>query len=172
MVYITKKGMEEQKENQPLFLADTARIVGDVRLGKGVNIWYGAVLRGDITYISVGDNTNIQDNAVIHVDYDLPAIIGSNVTVGHGAIIHGAKISDNVLIGMGAIVLSGAEIGEGCIIGAGAVVKEREKIPPFSLVVGVPGKVVKTLPEEIIEKIKESADEYVKLAIRRRNEDS
>ncbi|MCK4420707.1 gamma carbonic anhydrase family protein [candidate division WOR-3 bacterium] len=146
------------------FIADNVSIIGDVRLGKNVNIWYGAVLRGDISYIEVGDCTNIQDNAVVHVDYDQPAIIGSNVTVGHSAIIHGARISSNVLIGMGAIILNDAEIGEGSIIGAGALVKENEKVPPFSLVVGVPGRVVKELDDSILKKIKESAEEYIKIA--------
>jgi carbonic anhydrase/acetyltransferase-like protein (isoleucine patch superfamily) len=108
----------------------------------------------------------------VHVDYDLPAIIGSYVTVGHSAIIHGAKISSNVLIGMGSIILSGAEIGEGCIIAAGAVVKEREVIPPFSLVAGVPGKIIKTLSEDVIQKIRSSAEEYIKLAKRRLSENT
>lgn len=151
-------------KNNPLFIAEGVKIIGDIRLGEKVNIWFNAVLRGDITYIEIGDWTNIQDNCVIHVDYDLPAIIGSYVTVGHSAIIHGARISSNVLIGMGSIILSGSEIGEGSIIAAGAVVKEREKIPPFSLVAGVPGKVIKTLSEDVLEKIRKSAEEYVKLA--------
>ncbi len=161
----------EKEKNKPLFIADGVKIFGDVRFGKNVNIWYNAVLRGDITYIDIGDYTNIQDNCVIHVDYDMPAIIGSYVTVGHSAIIHGAKISSNTLIGMGSIILSGAEIGEGSIIAAGAVVKEKEKIPPFSLVAGVPGKIIKTLPDDVIEKIRKSAEEYVKLAITHLNND-
>lgn len=156
----------EKNINTPLFIADGVRLFGDIRLGKMVNIWFNSVLRGDITYIEVGDFTNIQDNVVIHVDYDLPTIIGSYVTIGHSAIIHGAKVASNVLIGMGSIILSGAEIGEGSIIAAGAVVKEREKIPSFSLVGGVPGKIIKTLPEDVIEKIKKSAYEYVNLAKR------
>jgi carbonic anhydrase/acetyltransferase-like protein (isoleucine patch superfamily) len=162
----------EMDKNRPLFIAEGARIIGDVRLGIDVNIWFNAVLRGDITYIEIGDGTNIQDNVVVHVDYDLPAIIGSYVTVGHSAIIHGAKISSNVLIGMGSIILSGAEIGEGCIIAAGAVVKEREVIPPFSLVAGVPGKIIKTLSEDMIQKIRSSAEEYIKLAKRRLSENT
>uniref|UniRef100_A0A7C4YGY9 Gamma carbonic anhydrase family protein n=1 Tax=candidate division WOR-3 bacterium TaxID=2052148 RepID=A0A7C4YGY9_UNCW3 len=162
----------EMDKNRPLFIAEGARIIGDVRLGIDVNIWFNAVLRGDITYIEIGDGTNIQDNVVVHVDYDLPTIIGSYVTVGHSAIIHGAKISSNVLIGMGSIILSGAEIGEGCIIAAGAVVKEREVIPPFSLVAGVPGKIIKTLSEDVIQKIRSSAEEYIKLAKRRLSENT
>lgn len=145
-------------------IADNAVVTGDVRLSEGVNIWHGAVLRGDITYIKVGRKTNIQDNTVVHVDYDLPTIIGNGVTIGHSAVVHGATIQSDVLIGMGAIVLSGAEVGRGSVIGAGAVVKENEKIPPFSLVVGIPGKVIRELDRKIIEEIKQSAEEYLKLA--------
>lgn len=129
----------------PLFIADNVSIIGDVCMGNNVNIWYGAVLRADLNYIEIGDNTNIQDNAVLHVERDLPIIVGSNVTVGHGVIIHGANISSNVLIGMGAIILNNSRIGEGCVIGAGALIKENEKIPPFSLVVGIPGKLRRNL---------------------------
>jgi len=164
--------MEETKGNEPLFIADSARIVGDVRIEKNVNIWYGAVLRGDVTFIKIGENTNIQDNAVIHVDHNLPSIIGANVTIGHSAIVHGARIGSFCLIGMGAIVLSGAEVGRGSIIGAGALVKENEKIPPFSLVVGVPGKILRKLDKSIIVDIKQSAEEYIELAKRRIDEDS
>lgn len=145
-------------------IADNAVVTGDVRLSEGVNIWHGAVLRGDITYIKVGRKTNIQDNTVVHVDYDLPTIIGNGVTIGHSAVVHGATIQSDVLIGMGAIVLSGAEVSRGSVIGAGAVVKENEKIPPFSLVVGIPGKVIRELDRKIIEEIKQSAEEYLKLA--------
>jgi carbonic anhydrase/acetyltransferase-like protein (isoleucine patch superfamily) len=151
----------------PLFIADNVSIIGDVRMGNNVNIWYGAVLRADLNYIEIGDNTNIQDNAVLHVERDLPTIVGSNVTVGHGAIIHGANISSNVLIGMGAIILNNSRIGEGCVIGAGALVKENEKIPPFSLVVGIPGKVKKKLDESILQTIKISVEEYIELARKR-----
>jgi carbonic anhydrase/acetyltransferase-like protein (isoleucine patch superfamily) len=155
----------------PLFIADNVSIIGDVRMGNNVNIWYGAVLRADLNYIEIGDNTNIQDNAVLHVERDLPTIVGSNVTVGHGAIIHGANISSNVLIGMGAIILNNSRIGEGCVIGAGALVKENEKIPPFSLVVGIPGKVKKKLDESILQTIKISVEEYIELARKRIEED-
>lgn len=161
---------KEIEKDGPLFIADNVSIIGDVRLGCDVNIWYGVVLRADITYIEVGDNTNIQDNAVVHVDHNLPAIIGPNVTIGHGVIIHGARISSNVLIGMGAIILNGVEIGEGSIIGAGTLVKENEKIPPFSLVVGVPGKVKRKLDESIMDTIKTSVEEYKELAKKRLKE--
>ncbi|MCK4225397.1 gamma carbonic anhydrase family protein [candidate division WOR-3 bacterium] len=155
----------------PLFIADNVSIIGDVRMGNNVNIWYGAVLRADLNYIEIGDNTNIQDNAVLHVERDLPTIVGSNVTVGHGAIIHGANISSNVLIGMGAIILNNSRIGKGCVIGAGALVKENEKSPPFSLVVGIPGKVKKKLDESILQTIKISVEEYIELARKRIEKD-
>jgi len=115
----------------PLFIADNVSIIGDVRMGNNVNIWYGAVLRADLNYIEIGDNTNIQDNTVLHVERDLPTIVGSNVTVGHGVIIHGANISSNVLIGMGTIILNNSTIGEGCIIGA-VLLSKRMKISLLS----------------------------------------
>jgi len=122
------------------------------------------VIRADLDYIEIGENTNIQDNAVVHVDPNLPTIIGSNVTVGHSAIVHGAIISSNVLIGMGAIILSGAKIGEGSVIGAGTLVKENHEIEPFSLVVGVPGRVIRKLDKSIINTIKSHAKEYIRIA--------
>jgi len=133
-------------------------------LGKNVNIWYGAILRGDVNYIEVGENTNIQDNCVVHVDSKFPTIIGKNVTIGHGAIVHGCTISDNVLIGMGSIILDGAYIEENVIIGAGALVPPGKRIPKNSLVVGSPGKVVRQLSDEEIEKLQISANNYVNLS--------
>ena len=125
------------------YIAPTAVIVGDVTIEEGVSVWDGAVLRGDVSHIIVGKNSNIQDNVVIHVSHGIPTVIGENVTVGHLAMVHGAKIEDNVIIGIHAVVLDGAEIGEGSVIGAGAVVTPRTKIPPNSLVLGIPGKVVR-----------------------------
>jgi len=125
------------------YIAPTAVIIGDVEIAEGVSVWDGAVIRGDVSYIKIGKNSNVQDNCVIHVDHNEPAIIGENVTVGHMAVVHGAKIGNNVLVGIHAVVLSGAEIGEGSVIGAGAVVTPETKIPPKSLVLGIPGKVVK-----------------------------
>ena len=124
------------------FVADNATVIGQVELGKNTSVWFGAVVRGDIAAITVGKNSNIQDNAVIHVG-TTPAVIGDNVTVGHGAIVHSATVGNNVLVGMGSIVLDGAEIGDDCIIGAGAVVTAGTKVPAGSLVVGTPGKVIK-----------------------------
>jgi len=146
------------------FIAWNAEISGDVKLGEYSSVWYGASVRGDLAPIKIGKNSNIQDNATLHVDYNTPIEVGNNVTVGHNAVLHGCKIKNNCLIGMGAIVLNNAEIGEGSIIGAGSVITEGKKIPPYSLVVGVPGKIVKTLNKEDVEKIKKNAEEYVKLA--------
>jgi carbonic anhydrase/acetyltransferase-like protein (isoleucine patch superfamily) len=131
------------KVHASVYVAPTAVIVGDVRIAEGVSIWDGAVLRGDVSYIEVGKNSNIQDNAVIHVSHGVPTIIGENVTVGHLAMVHAATVHDNVIVGIHSTILDGAEIGEGSIIGAGAVVTSGTKIPPNSLVLGIPAKVVK-----------------------------
>lgn len=133
------------------FIAAGARIIGNVTIGANASIWFNTVLRGDVHPITVGQYTNIQDNCTVHVLHDTPAVIGEYVTVGHGAILHGCTIASNCLIGMGAIILSYATIGENCIIGAGSLIPERKKIPPNSLVVGSPGKIVRTVsPEEIL----------------------
>ncbi|MBN2898840.1 MAG: gamma carbonic anhydrase family protein [Clostridia bacterium] len=145
-------------------VAESADVIGKVTLKAGANIWYGAVLRGDSDSIMIGKNTNIQDNAVVHVDAGMPTFIGDGVTVGHGAIVHGCTVSDNVLIGMGSIILDGAVIEENVIIGAGALVPPGKRIPSGSLVVGSPGKVVRALTDNEIENIKRSALHYVELA--------
>ncbi len=145
------------------FVAENAVIIGDVEIMSGASIWFGAVLRGDIGKIIVRKNANVQDNAVIHTDEGQVCSIGENVTVGHSAIIHSAEISDDVLIGMHATVLSGAKIGAFSIIGAGATVLENASIEEGSLVVGVPGKVVRRLNEEEKNSIREHAIEYAKL---------
>ena len=121
-----------------VFIANGAQVVGDVTIGDTTNIWYNAVLRGDMAAISVGAGCSIQDGCVVHVDHDMPTFIGNHVVVGHNAIIHGATVGDHVLVGMNATVLSEANIGVGSIIGAGAVVPERRTIPPRSLVLGIP----------------------------------
>ena len=146
------------------FVADNATVAGQVTLGKNASVWFGAVLRGDLQPITVGENSNIQDNAVIHVGANTPVVIGDNVTVGHGAIVHGASIGNNVLVGMGATVLDGAVIGDNCIIGAGAVVTSRTEIPVGSLVLGMPAQVVKSLTPAQIMGNRMNALEYVRLA--------
>jgi carbonic anhydrase/acetyltransferase-like protein (isoleucine patch superfamily) len=145
------------------YLAPGSQIIGMVTIGKGSSVWHNAVLRGDMNSITIGENTNIQDNSVVHVDSDHPTVLGDNVTVGHGAIVHGCKIGNNVLIGMNATVLDGAEIGDGSIIGANALVSQGKIFPPKSLILGVPAKAVKELSDEEVEGLKAHAEKYKKL---------
>jgi carbonic anhydrase/acetyltransferase-like protein (isoleucine patch superfamily) len=127
------------------FIHDSAVVIGDVHLGPRASVWPTAVLRGDVDRIEVGEDSNVQDGAVLHCEEGIPCIIGKRVTIGHRAIVHGALVHDDVLIGMGAVVLNKVVVGRGSLIGAGTVVSEGTVIPPDSLVLGVPGKVVKTL---------------------------
>lgn len=132
------------------FVAETAVLIGDVTVGPDSSVWYGAVVRGDCSRITVGRGTSIQDNAVLHTEKDRPLTIGDNVTVGHGAVVHCASVGSSTLIGMGAILLDGAVVGDHCVIGAGAVVKERAVVPSGSMMVGVPAKCVRELgPEQL-----------------------
>ncbi|MCQ1538399.1 gamma carbonic anhydrase family protein [Methanocalculus taiwanensis] len=146
------------------FIAGNATVVGDAELGEDVSVWFSAVIRADRVRIVVGDRSNIQDNAVLHGSPGYPTTIGSGVSVGHGAILHGCTVLDDVLIGMGAIVMNGAVIGSGSIIGAGAVVTEGKVIPENSIVLGVPGKVISETTEEQRESIRRNASVYVDLA--------
>lgn len=143
-----------------VLICEGASVVGDVTLGKGTNIWYNAVLRGDAGAIVVGENTNIQDGAILHEE----TTVGSGCTIGHGAIVHGCTVGNNVLIGMGAVVINGATIGDNCIVGAGALVVGRLHAPDGSLILGNPAKVIRPLTEEEIESNRESAREYLQLA--------
>jgi carbonic anhydrase/acetyltransferase-like protein (isoleucine patch superfamily) len=147
-----------------VWIADTARVFGLVTLGNECSVWFGAVLRGDGDTISVGDRSNIQENAVVHVDPGFPTQIGTDCIVGHGAIVHGATLGNHVLVGMHATVLNGAQVGNFCIIGAHALVTEGMVIPDYSIVMGAPGKVVKQLSPEHIEKVKRNAQSYVDLS--------
>ena len=142
------------------YLAPNAVVVGDVTLGKHVSIWHGAVLRGDSGAITVGDNTNIQDNCVLHEK----VTIGTGVSVGHGAILHGCTVGNDCVIGMGAIILDGAVIGDRCLVGAGALVTGKMHAPAGSLIMGNPAKVVKELTPEQIDYIYKDAENYVALA--------
>ena len=141
----------------------TAVVIGNVSLGDDVSVWPTAVIRGDVERIEIGARSNVQDGAVIHADPGVPTVIGANCVIGHRAIVHGSKIEDACLIGMGAIVLNHCHIGKGSIVGAGAVVTENSKIPPHSLVLGVPARVVKTLPLEAESRILDNAARYVVL---------
>ncbi len=152
------------KVDPSVFVADNATIIGDVTIGRDSSVWYGAVLRGDVEPITIGERTSVQDGCVLHTDPGFPVIVGSGVTVGHGAIVHGAVVEDDVIVSMGAVILSGARIGSGCIVGAGAVVTEGTTILPNSLVLGVPAKAVKSLTPEQARRIKESAEHYVRYA--------
>ena len=143
-----------------VYIADNATLVGDVRLGENVNIWYGAVLRGDCGQITIGDGSNVQDNCVLHEKVTL----GKGCTVGHGAILHGCTIGDNCLIGMGAIVLDGAKLGKDCLVGAGALVTGKMDAPDGSLILGNPAVVVKALKPEQIEATRQNGLHYVELA--------
>ena len=144
--------------------AETAAVTGDVTLGSNVNLWHGAALRGDAAPITVGANTNIQENAVVHEDPGHPVSIGRNVTVGHGAIIHGCTVEDGCLIGMGAILLNGCVIGKGSLVAAGALVLQDQVIPPASLVVGSPCRVLRPLTGEELARNLASATHYMELA--------
>lgn len=135
--------------HQKSFIAEGAKVIGKVEMGEYASVWFNTVVRGDVNFIKIGAYTNVQDNSVVHVADAHPTIIGDFVTIGHKACIHGCTIEDHCLIGMSATVLNGAVIGKGSIIAAGALVKENAVIPPYSLVVGIPGKIAKTLPEDI-----------------------
>ena len=152
------------KIDEKAFVADGAKIIGDVTLSNDSSIWYNTVCRADINKIVIGERSNIQDNSVIHLENDQGVIVGNDVTVGHNAIIHGCTIEDGALIGMGAIIMNGATIGRGAVIGAGALVKENMKVPELTLVVGLPGKIVKTLNEDTFSQNVKWAKKYVKLA--------
>ncbi|MBE6493125.1 MAG: gamma carbonic anhydrase family protein [Methanosphaera stadtmanae] len=144
---------------------DGAKLIGNVEMKDNVSIWYNAVLRGDIEPITIDENSNVQDNCVVHVSKNYPVKIGKNVSVGHGAIVHGCTIEDNVLIGMGAIILNGAHIEKNCLVGAGALVTENKTFPEGSLIIGSPAKAIRQLTEEEIESITENATHYVELSL-------
>jgi carbonic anhydrase/acetyltransferase-like protein (isoleucine patch superfamily) len=142
------------------WVAPGAQVIGRIRLGALASVWFGAALRGDNEPVSVGDGTNIQENAVLHTDLGFPLTIGAGCTIGHKAMLHGCTIGDNSLIGMGATVLNGAVIGRDCLIGAGALVTEGKVIPDGSLVMGVPGRVVRPLDPQAIARLRQSALSY------------
>jgi carbonic anhydrase/acetyltransferase-like protein (isoleucine patch superfamily) len=153
-------------ETGEYFVAPTAVVVGRVTLGRDANIWFGAVLRGDGNTIEIGDGSNIQDNAIVHVDSDAPVTLGRNVTVGHAAVVHGCTIGDGSLIGIGATILSHARIGRFCLVGAGALITERKEFPDRSLIIGAPAKRVREVTDEEVEMLKASAAHYAALGRR------
>ncbi|MFA5331376.1 MAG: gamma carbonic anhydrase family protein [Methanoregula sp.] len=156
--------MDSRINGTPLWCAPHATVVGNVTFGKDVGIWFGAVLRADKDRITIGDRSNVQDNCVVHTSTGFPTTLGNDVSVGHGAILHGCTIGDRGLVGMGAIILNGAVIGEDSLIGAGAVVTEGMNVPPGSVVIGVPGKVIRPTSNAQKTHIFENAQSYVRLA--------
>ena len=152
------------KIDENTYISESVDIIGKVEILENANIWFGTRLRGDMNNIVIGRNTNIQENSVVHVDSKSPCIIGNNVTIGHGAIIHGCNIADNVLVGMGSIILNNAKIGNNTIIGAGSLITQGKEFPEGVLILGNPAKVVRELSEAEIESIKNSANNYVNLS--------
>lgn len=148
------------------FIADSAEVIGDVEIGEDVGIWFNAVLRGDNERITIGARTNIQDGCVCHTDWGFPLIVGEGCTIGHKAMLHGCVIGENTLVGMSATILNGAKIGKNCLIGAGTLVREGMDIPDNSLVVGVPGKVVRELGADSEQAFRDSAKHYAENARR------
>ena len=142
------------------WIASNATVIGDVEIHEGASIWFNTVVRGDCEKITIGANSNVQDSSVLHNDYGYPLIIGKDVTVGHQVMLHGCSIGDNSLIGIGAVVLNGAKIGKNCLIGSKALIPEGKVIPDNSMVVGIPGRVIKTIDNEMELFLKASADHY------------
>lgn len=152
------------KIDESVFLAPTATVVGDVEIGEGSSIWFNAVIRGDFQKITIGKNVNVQDNTTVHVMSNVPTEIGNEVTVGHNAIIHARKIGNNCLIGMGAIILGYTEIGDNVVIGAGTMLTQHKKIPSNSLVWGNPAHIVRSIRDDEIEALHDSAISYREIA--------
>jgi len=148
--------------SEKAFIAANATVIGNVEAGEDASIWFGAVVRGDDNTISIGRRTNVQDLTVVHCPPDIPTTIGDDVTIGHRAIIHGCKIGNRCLVGMGAIIMNGAEIGDDCVIGAGALVTEGTIIPPRTLAIGFPARPKRELTPDELKMILASADHYVK----------
>ena len=143
-----------------VYVAEGAKLIGDVTIGKDSTVWFNAVLRGDLAAIVIGEGSNLQDGVIGHVNDGQPLVLGDGVSVGHGAIVHGCRIGNGTLIGMGAIVLNGADIGEYALIGAGSVVTENKTIPPYTLSLGSPARVVRELNERDLERMRRTAESY------------
>ena len=143
------------------FIADTADVIGKVRLKEQASVWFGAVLRGDNEWIEIGEGSNVQDNSTCHTDRGFPLTIGRNCTVGHNVILHGCTIGEGALVGMGSIVMNGAKIGRGSIVGAGSVITEGKEFPEYSLIIGSPARVIRTLDPAQVAKMGSAAKFYV-----------
>lgn len=147
-----------------VFVAENATLIGEVILEENSSVWFNTVIRADRGYVKIGKGSNIQDNSTVHVDYEHPVEVGENVTVGHNVILHGCRVGNNSLIGMGAIILDGAEIGENTIVGAGSLITSGKKIPSGVLCLGSPAKVIRELSQEEIDSIKRSSEHYIENA--------
>ncbi|MBB3331476.1 carbonic anhydrase/acetyltransferase-like protein (isoleucine patch superfamily) [Halomonas campaniensis] len=158
---IYQYGEHRPELHDDVYVAETADVIGQVTLKRGASVWYQAVLRGDTDHLEVGEESNIQDGAVLHADPGFPLRVGKGVTVGHQAMLHGCTIGDGSLVGIQAVILNGAVIGENCLVAAGAVVKEGAEFPAGSLIVGAPARVVRELSEEAIEGLRKNAAGYV-----------
>lgn len=143
------------------FIADTAAVIGKVRLKPGASVWFGAVVRGDNEWIEIGEGANIQDNATCHTDPGFPLTVGKNCTVGHNVILHGCTLEDGALVGMGSIIMNGARIGRNSIVGAGAVITEGKEFPEHSLIIGAPARVIRSLDSDQIERMSGAAKSYI-----------
>ena len=148
-------------DDQSHWIGSGAIVVGKVRLGKNVGVWFGTVLRGDNELIDIGANTNLQEHVMVHTDMGFPLVVGEGCTIGHRALLHGCQIGNNTLIGMGAMIMNGAVIGDNCLIGAGTLITEGTQIPDGALVIGSPGKIKRAVTEKEIQSMKISADHYV-----------
>ena len=148
------------------YIASTALIAGNVVLSPGVNIWFGCVIRGDLASITFGPRANLQDGCIVHTDSDAPMEVGEGVVVGHGAILHGTRIGRDSLVGMGAALLTGCDLGEECLVAAGTIVTEGRRIPPRSVVMGVPGKVVRAIKPQELERTRAICAHYLEMAQR------
>ncbi|MCC6553554.1 MAG: gamma carbonic anhydrase family protein [Polyangiaceae bacterium] len=146
------------------FIAQGAVVLGDVHVGPDAGVWFGAIIRGDTEQIRIGARTNIQDGTVVHADPGFPCLLGDDVTVGHRCVVHGARVGDRCLIGMSSTLMNGAELGEECVVGAGALITEGKRIPPRSLVLGVPGRVIRRLTDDDMELWREGSRHYAEAA--------
>lgn len=155
------EGISVQIEGE-VFIAPTATLIGNVLLKDKASVWWGAVLRGDYERITIGERTNIQDNCIVHMDADFPVTLGNQVTVGHKAVLHGCTIGNNALIGINSVIMNDVVVGDDCLIGSNTLLTEGKQIPPRSLVVGSPGKIIRELNDEEVAEITEFSDRYVR----------
>jgi len=163
---IYRLGEHTPQMQDGVWIAETATVIGDVHLARHVNVWFGAILRGDNDPIAIGENTNVQDGAVLHTDDGVPLVIGRDVTIGHKVMLHGCTVGDGSLIGINAVVLNGAVIGRNCLIGANSLIPEGKTIPDRSLVCGSPGRIIRELTDHEVAKLQASAANYVHNALR------